>query len=114
MVTDHSSIGFEFCLLDRPLLVFDAPDLARAARINPEKMQLLRSAARVVSDAAEVGAAATEENEHREHLSAERHAVVRHKPFLNEAQLEFSPHGRQGGKVRICQLEGPPRLVVVA
>ena len=77
MVTDHSSIGFEFCLLDRPLLVFDAPDLARVARINPEKMQLLRSAARVVADASEVGAVAAEEFEHREHLSAERHALVR-------------------------------------
>jgi hypothetical protein len=26
MVTDHSSIGFEFCLLDRPVVIFDAPD----------------------------------------------------------------------------------------
>ena len=45
MVTDHSSIGFEYLVLDRPLLVFDAPDLPRAARINPEKVVLLRSAA---------------------------------------------------------------------
>ena len=35
MVTDHSSVGFEYLVLDRPLLVFDAPDLPRAARINP-------------------------------------------------------------------------------
>ena len=49
MVTDHSSIGFEYLVLDRPLLVFDAPDLPRAARINPEKVALLRSAATVVS-----------------------------------------------------------------
>jgi hypothetical protein len=38
MVTDHSSIGFEFLTLDRPLIVFDAPDLARVARINTEKI----------------------------------------------------------------------------
>ena len=50
MVTDHSSIGFEFCALDRPLIVFDAPGLIEAARINPEKVALLRSAATVVSD----------------------------------------------------------------
>ena len=49
MVTDHSSIGFEYLVLDRPLLVFDAPDLAEAARINPEKVALLRSAATVVA-----------------------------------------------------------------
>jgi hypothetical protein len=48
MVTDHSSIGFEFCALDRPLIVYEAPGLAEAARINPEKLALLRSAAIVV------------------------------------------------------------------
>jgi hypothetical protein len=48
MVTDHSSIGFEFCVLDRPLVVFDAPGLIEAARINPAKVALLRSAAAVV------------------------------------------------------------------
>jgi hypothetical protein len=57
MVTDHSSIGFEFCALDRPLIVFDAPDLVEAARINPEKVALLRSAATVVSDTATLAAA---------------------------------------------------------
>jgi hypothetical protein len=49
MVTDHSSIGFEFCALDRPLIVFDVPDLLVAARIDVDKVRLLRSAAEVVS-----------------------------------------------------------------
>jgi hypothetical protein len=49
MVTDHSSIGFEFCALDRPVIVFDAPGLIEAARINLEKVALLRSAATVVA-----------------------------------------------------------------
>jgi len=57
MVTDHSSIGFEFLALDRPLVVFDAPDLARVARINPEKVALLRRAATVVATAEELGGA---------------------------------------------------------
>ena len=48
MVTDHSSIGFEFLMRDRPLIVYDAPELPRVARINPEKIALLRSAADVV------------------------------------------------------------------
>ena len=77
MVTDHSSIGFEFCLLDRPLLIFDAPDLARVARINPEKIALLRGAARVARQASEVGPAAVEEMEHPEHLADARRAVAR-------------------------------------
>lgn len=76
MVTDHSSIGFEFCLLDRPLIVFDAPDLARVARINPQKQQLLRSAARVVCHADDVGPAALEELAHLDRRSAQRRAVA--------------------------------------
>jgi CDP-glycerol:poly(glycerophosphate) glycerophosphotransferase len=58
VVTDHSSIGFEYLVLDRPLIVFDAPDLQRVARINPEKVQLLRSAADVVRTPAEAARAA--------------------------------------------------------
>jgi len=77
MVTDHSSIGFEFCLLDRPLIVFDAPDLARVARIDPEKIARLRSAARVVGAAGDVGPAAIEAIEHRERLADARHAIAR-------------------------------------
>lgn len=57
MVTDHSSIGFEFCALDRPLIIFDAPDLIEMARINAQKVELLRSAATVVSNMPELAAA---------------------------------------------------------
>ena len=60
MVTDHSSIGFEFCALDRPVIVFDAPRLVEVARINPEKVALLRSAAAVASDTAGLAAAVVE------------------------------------------------------
>jgi hypothetical protein len=77
MVTDHSSIGFEFCLLDRPLVIFDAPDLARVARINPDKIALLRSAARVVATAEDVGPAALDEHANRERMADARHAIVR-------------------------------------
>jgi hypothetical protein len=57
MVTDHSSIGFEFCAADRPLVVFDAPGLIEAARINPDKVALLRSAAAVVATTRELAEA---------------------------------------------------------
>ena len=49
LITDHSSVGFEFMLLDRPILVLDCPELIEGARINPEKVDLLRSAADVLS-----------------------------------------------------------------
>jgi CDP-glycerol glycerophosphotransferase len=48
LVTDHSSVGFEFALLDRPLIVFDAPDLREAARIDREQWELLRTMSDVV------------------------------------------------------------------
>jgi len=59
MITDHSSIGFEFLVLDRPLIVFDAPDLAAAARVNPEKITLLRSAATVTETPEQTALAAS-------------------------------------------------------
>jgi hypothetical protein len=57
MVTDHSSIGFEFCVLDRPVIVFDMPGLIEAARISEKRVDLLRSAATVVSNTTELAAA---------------------------------------------------------
>ena len=77
MVTDHSSIGFEYLVLDRPLIVFDAPDLPRAARINPEKVQLLRSAADVVRTPAEAARKAREALAAAGHLSAPRRRIAR-------------------------------------
>lgn len=77
MVTDHSSIGFEYCVLDRPLIVFDTPDLARVARINPERMTTLRSAARVVEHASDIGRAANEEIANPRRLSDRRAAIAR-------------------------------------
>ena len=52
LITDHSSVGFEYLVLDRPLIVFDVPGLLEAARINPEKMAQLHWAAHVVSSVA--------------------------------------------------------------
>lgn len=77
LVTDHSSIGFEFCLLDRPIVIIDAPDLPRVARINPERIALLRSAARVESDPSAIGRAAADELTHPGERAAARSAIAR-------------------------------------
>jgi glycosyltransferase involved in cell wall biosynthesis len=50
LISDHSSVAFEFMLLDRPIVVIDRPDLVRQAAINPDKVRLLRSAAIVAAD----------------------------------------------------------------
>lgn len=76
MVTDHSSAGFEFLVLDRPLMVFDAPGLATVARINPEKIALLRSAAAVVHDTRELSLTVRSELDLPRRLSAERRQVA--------------------------------------
>lgn len=76
MVTDHSSVGFEYLVLDRPLLVFDAPDLAAAARINPEKIELLRSAATVVADTRALKEAARAEIANPGRLSRVRRRIA--------------------------------------
>ena len=54
LITDHSTVGFEFALLDRPILVIDVPELLRYARINREKWDLLRAMAHVVSDVSDL------------------------------------------------------------
>jgi CDP-glycerol glycerophosphotransferase (TagB/SpsB family) len=57
LVTDHSTVGFEFALLDRPIVVYDTPALKAAARIDDEKWALLRSMADVVASPRELRAA---------------------------------------------------------
>ena len=59
LVTDHSSVGFEFMLLDRPIVVLDCPELIEKARVNPEKVALLRSAAEVVRGPDDLASAVT-------------------------------------------------------
>jgi CDP-glycerol glycerophosphotransferase (TagB/SpsB family) len=76
MVTDHSTIGFEFCLLDRPLIIFHAPELIRTARINPERVRQLRGAAHVVSTVQGLVDAAGNARTRPHELSAERRRLA--------------------------------------
>jgi hypothetical protein len=76
LVTDHSSIGFEYLVVNRPLLVFDAPGLAEAARINPEKIALLRTAATVVTSVDELVGAAHNAMADPDRLSQQRRRVA--------------------------------------
>lgn len=48
LVTDHSSAGFEFTLLDRPIVVMHCPELLARAYVNPQKAAALQRAAYVV------------------------------------------------------------------
>lgn len=48
MITDHSSAGFEYLLLDRPLVRIHRPALIETANIHPEYVALLGEAAHSV------------------------------------------------------------------
>ena len=101
LVTDHSSIGFEFCVLDRPVIVFDAPGLAKAARINPEKIALLRSAAAVVGRVDELAPAIRAELASPARLSAERRRAA--------GEVFYRPGGATARALRlIYELLGVP------
>lgn len=108
MVTDHSSIGFEFCALDRPVIVFDAPDLIAAARINPQKVQLLRSAARVVGDMAGLRSAVAEALAAPAAQSDERRRVA--------GEVFYRPGGATGRALRLVyeMLQLPPAPALAA
>jgi len=76
MVTDHSTIGYEFCLVDRPLIVYDVPELIEVARINPDRVRELRAAATVVGGVDALRCAVRDALERPERLSAERRALA--------------------------------------
>lgn len=51
MITDHSSAGFEYLLLDRPIVRIHRPDLLRMALVHPDYSDLLASVSESVEDA---------------------------------------------------------------
>jgi CDP-Glycerol:Poly(glycerophosphate) glycerophosphotransferase len=50
MVTDHSSAGFEYLLLDKPLVRIHRPALLTLANVHPDYVALLASASQSVTD----------------------------------------------------------------
>jgi hypothetical protein len=54
LVTDHSSIGFEYLLLDRPVVRIEVPKLLAEANVNPEYVELLANVSTTVRTASEV------------------------------------------------------------
>jgi CDP-Glycerol:Poly(glycerophosphate) glycerophosphotransferase len=57
MITDHSSVGFEYLLLDRPLIRIHVPELIKNTDIEPSYVDLLASASTSVSNVHETVAA---------------------------------------------------------
>src|SRR5215211_2211180 len=57
LITDHSSVGFEYLLLDRPLIRIHVPELLEKTDIEPVYVQLMSEAATSVVDIDELSAA---------------------------------------------------------
>lgn len=76
MITDHSSAGFEYLLLDRPLVRVHVPELLEQSNTNPEYVDLLRAASTSTNDPASTIAAVEKSLAHPKHLSATRVAVA--------------------------------------
>jgi CDP-glycerol glycerophosphotransferase (TagB/SpsB family) len=57
MITDHSSAGFEFLLMDRPVVRIHRPELIAAANIHRDYVDLLASVSETVHDASSAVAA---------------------------------------------------------
>jgi len=76
MVSDHSSIAFEYMLLDRPIVTIERPQLIEQAAISPDKVQKLRSAAGIVTDARAMQPAVVEALRQPMTLSAARRTVA--------------------------------------
>jgi CDP-glycerol glycerophosphotransferase (TagB/SpsB family) len=76
MITDHSSVGFEYLLLDRPLIRIHVPELIRNTDIEPSYVDLLASASSSVNNVAETVAAVERSFANPRDNSATRTAVA--------------------------------------
>jgi CDP-glycerol glycerophosphotransferase (TagB/SpsB family) len=76
MITDHSSAGFEYLLLDRPLVRVHVPELLEQSNTNSEYVELLRAASTSVTDTATAIAAVERSLADPSYLSPTRTAVA--------------------------------------
>ncbi len=82
LVTDASSVAYEYCLLDRPIIFVDVPKLlAQRDRMPGSAMDTRthgRRMGRIIGEADELGPAVREELAEPGRLSAERQATAAH------------------------------------
>lgn len=76
LITDHSSVGFEYLLLDRPLIRIHLPELLEKTDIEPVYVQLMSDAATSVNNVDELVAAVEDSFANPRQLSESRRAVA--------------------------------------
>ncbi len=76
MISDHSSAGFEYLLLDRPLIRIEMPELLARTNIHPEYVSLLTRASSTVREVKGAVAEAETAFSDPKLLSSERRSVA--------------------------------------
>jgi hypothetical protein len=76
MITDHSSAGFEYLLLDRPLVRIDIPELVETANIHRDYVRLMTDAAASVTDVPGAAAAVERALAHPSERAATRRWIA--------------------------------------
>jgi len=76
LITDHSSVGFEYLLLDRPLIRVHLPDLLKKTDIEPIYVQLMAEASSTVINIDQLISAVEENFENPNRQSDSRKAVA--------------------------------------
>ncbi len=77
MITDHSSCGFEYMLLDRPLVRIEMPELLKQAHVHADYVSMLAAASLNVCDADGAASAVERAIARPAERSGERRAVAR-------------------------------------
>jgi CDP-glycerol glycerophosphotransferase (TagB/SpsB family) len=103
MITDHSSVGFEYLLLDRPLIRIDTPELIAKTDINPEYVELMQEASITVREVGEAIAAVDKCFGDPANLSESRRAVA--KDLFYEAGTATARAVRE--LYEVIELEAP-------
>ena len=113
LITDHSSCGFEYLLLDRPLVRIDLPDLIAQANVHADYVALLASASLNVRSADTAAAAVDRALANPLERAAERRAVARelfHEPGTATARcvaalyevMNLAPYASLCGEAEPC------------
>ncbi|HUE83082.1 MAG TPA: CDP-glycerol glycerophosphotransferase family protein [Pyrinomonadaceae bacterium] len=76
LITDHSSVGFEYLLLDRPLIRIEVPELIAKTDIEPMYVELLSRASTTVHNVDETITAINQTFDDSRHNSEARRAVA--------------------------------------
>jgi hypothetical protein len=117
MITDHSSAGFEYLLLDRPLVRIHIPELIRTSNINDEYVSLMIDASTSADSAPDVVSAVERSLADPSSGSPSRRAVsaeLFHEPGTATARavaelydvMELSPLAQPSARVGEAEMVG--------